>query len=74
MKCIQKQSEPQELLQWKQQSNDDWQPRYAHLGSNLKKTIKQALMQEQGYIAKSEIVRITLSTLYLMQQSGILHY
>jgi uncharacterized protein (TIGR02646 family) len=50
MKYIQKQHEPQELRQWKQQSNDDWQPRYAHLGSDLKNTIKQALMQEQGYI------------------------
>ncbi|MBD2654864.1 MULTISPECIES: retron system putative HNH endonuclease [Synechocystis] len=50
MKYIQKQAEPQEILQWKQQSNDDWQPLYARLGSDLKKTIKQALMQEQGYI------------------------
>ncbi|MBE9194942.1 TIGR02646 family protein [Synechocystis sp. LEGE 06083] len=50
MKYIQKQAEPPELQRWKQQSNDHWQPRYADLGSDLKRRIKQALMQEQGYL------------------------
>lgn len=50
MKYIEKQTEPPELRQWKELENEDWQPSYETLGSKLKTTIKQALIQEQGYI------------------------
>jgi hypothetical protein len=48
MKYIQKQAEPQCLIDWKQQSNENWQPSYDELGSKLKNEIKEALMKEQG--------------------------
>jgi len=47
MKYIQKQAEPLELIQFKNQINDNWKPNYADL---YKLPIKQALMQEQGFI------------------------
>ncbi|MEB3174076.1 MAG: retron system putative HNH endonuclease, partial [Cyanobacteriota bacterium] len=47
MKYIQKQAEPLELIQFKNQINDNWKPNYADL---YKPPIKQALMQEQGFI------------------------
>jgi len=50
MKYMKKQIEPQSLTNWKQQSNDNWQPSYSGLGSSLKDDIKKALIKEQGYL------------------------
>lgn len=50
MKFIDKQQEPQEYLDWKDESNDDWKPTYATLGGSVKKTLKNALMVEQGFL------------------------
>jgi uncharacterized protein (TIGR02646 family) len=50
MKYIKKQAEPFSLTEWKQKSNDDWQPSYETMGNTLKNTIKQSLMVEQGYL------------------------
>jgi uncharacterized protein (TIGR02646 family) len=50
MKYIIKQPEPQEFTQWKNQANDDWQPSYDDLSGSVKSAVKQALMQEQGYL------------------------
>lgn len=50
MKYIEKQREPQELINWKNQANSDWKPTYDKLDSFVKQAIKQSLMAEQGYI------------------------
>ncbi len=50
MKCIIKHGEPQALIDWKSQSNDDWQPSYEDLRGNEKETVKQSLMIEQGFL------------------------
>ena len=47
---MKKQIEPQSLTDWKQQSNDNWQPSYSGLGSSLKDDIKKSLIKEQGYL------------------------
>ncbi len=50
MKHIVKQAEPQEFTNWKALANEDWQPTYGTLNSDVKKIVKRALMQEQGHI------------------------
>ena len=50
MKYIQKESEPQEFTDWKNQENSDWSPTWDNLGGSVKQAVKQALMTEQGYI------------------------
>ena len=50
MKYIQKQEEPSSLKEWKQQTNENWQPSYGTLGNQRKDSIKEALMKEQGYL------------------------
>jgi uncharacterized protein (TIGR02646 family) len=50
MKHIIKQSEPIEFRKWKQQANEDWQPTYDNLSGDVKKSVKESLMAEQGYI------------------------
>ena len=51
MKYIEKNQEPIEFSDWKALANDDWQPSYdADLSGDTKKCVKDALMEEQGYI------------------------
>ena len=50
MKYIQKEAEPQELINWKSLANNNWQPEYDAMGTQLKTTVKKSLMQEQGAI------------------------
>lgn len=50
MKYIAKGAEPAEFSDWKAKANDNWQPTYSNLSGDIKKTIKDALMTEQGYI------------------------
>lgn len=50
MKYIIKGSEPQELTDFKALATPDWAPSYSNLDKHVKKAIKIALMQEQGYI------------------------
>ena len=50
MKYIQKGPEPVQLTEWKALENDDWQPDYDSMGSQLKNGVKTSLMQEQGYL------------------------
>jgi uncharacterized protein (TIGR02646 family) len=50
MKYIKKGSEPNVFTQWKAQANEDWKPSYQDLPGDIKKSIKQSLMTEQGYI------------------------
>lgn len=50
MKYISKGSEPQTFADWKALANEDWQPSYESLSGEIKRTVKTALMQEQGYI------------------------
>jgi uncharacterized protein (TIGR02646 family) len=50
MKAIAKHAEPQELIDWKAQANADWQPSFGVLAGELKRTLKLALMREQGWI------------------------
>jgi uncharacterized protein (TIGR02646 family) len=51
MKCIEKSQEPIEFTDWKALANDNWQPTYDDdLSGNTKRCVKDALMEEQGYI------------------------
>jgi len=50
MKYIIKGSEPQELIDFKAKANPDWIPLYSNLDKPVKKAVKIALMEEQGYI------------------------
>lgn len=50
MKHIVKLHEPQTFLDWKAGANENWQPTYADLRGEIKQSVKQALMVEQGYI------------------------
>lgn len=50
MKHIVKQQEPQAFSDWKAMANENWQPTYEDLRGDIKQSVKQALMTEQGYI------------------------
>jgi uncharacterized protein (TIGR02646 family) len=50
MKHVQKGAEPLEFSYWKALANDDWQPTYDDLSGQTKKTVKDTLMKEQGYL------------------------
>jgi uncharacterized protein (TIGR02646 family) len=50
MKHIAKQGEPEAFTNWKAMANQDWQPVYSELAGEPKKVVKNALMDEQGYI------------------------
>jgi uncharacterized protein (TIGR02646 family) len=50
MKYIAYKSEPLQFSSWKQLANNDWQPTYDNLSGEVKKAVKNALMEEQGYI------------------------
>lgn len=50
MKYIIKGVEPQELLDWKDQASENWQPTYQDLRGLEKTAVKNSLMTEQGYI------------------------
>lgn len=50
MKFVTKEHEPLEFTNWKELANDDWQPTYDGLSGDTKKSVKQALMKEQGYL------------------------
>lgn len=50
MKCINKENEPNEFSDWKRLENEDWQPCYNDLSGSIKKSVKEALMKEQGYL------------------------
>lgn len=50
MKQIVKQAEPQELIVWKTQANEVWQPSYNDLRGAEKQAVKLSLMAEQGYL------------------------
>ncbi|MDO9109702.1 MAG: retron system putative HNH endonuclease [Desulfatirhabdiaceae bacterium] len=50
MKLIVKQEEPKAFIDWKAMANPDWQPTYHVLRGTIKKTVKEALMAEQGGI------------------------
>lgn len=50
MKHITKISEPLELLDFKSKANADWQPSFDGMSGDLKKTLHDALLNEQGWI------------------------
>jgi len=50
MKHIIKQREPQVFTDWKSMDSEDWQPTYKNLSGEPKEAVKNALMDEQGYI------------------------
>lgn len=50
MKHIVKLSEPQELVDWKNQENEDWKPSYNALAGEPKKAVLDSLLAEQGHI------------------------
>lgn len=50
MKHVEKRQEPEAFTQWKALANDDWQPTYDILSGTPKVSVKESLMQEQGYL------------------------
>tara|TARA_R110002049_G_scaffold139883_3_gene300637 strand:- start:796 stop:1404 length:609 start_codon:yes stop_codon:yes gene_type:complete len=50
MRYITKRNEPQELTEWKNLANDDWQPTYGGLPGDVKQAVYSALLNEQGHI------------------------
>jgi uncharacterized protein (TIGR02646 family) len=50
MKHIKKGREPKEFTEWKGLANENWQPSYDDLRNPEKTIVKNALMEEQGYI------------------------
>ena len=50
MKSFVKTTEPEQLSTWKAMANADWQPTYDDLSGTEKSAVKNALMEEQGYI------------------------
>ncbi|MDR1291664.1 MAG: TIGR02646 family protein [Planctomycetaceae bacterium] len=49
MKHIVKNSEPKEFIEWKNKTNENWQPTFESLrGSSTGKIVKQSLIEEQG--------------------------
>jgi len=60
MKHIIKCSEPQAFADWKALANEDWQPGYDNLSGKPKEALKDALMEEQGYLCCYCEHRLTL--------------
>lgn len=50
MKYIVKQSEPAGFTAWKIQKNANWQPEYSNMPTDIKQQLKNALLDEQGWI------------------------
>lgn len=50
MKYIVKQSEPAGFTAWKTQKNANWQPEYSNMPTDIKQQLKDALLDEQGWI------------------------
>lgn len=50
MKHINKQHEPIDFSEWKAQENQNWQPAYNNLDSDIKSAVKESLTNEQGHI------------------------
>jgi len=50
MKYIVKGPEPQAFANWKASGNNNWHPIYDNLDRDTKKAVKDALMDEQGYL------------------------
>lgn len=50
MKYIKKNQPPQELTDWKKSENEDWKPTYKELRGDIKTSVHQSLLKEQGFI------------------------
>lgn len=50
MRYILKNNEPQAFSNWKASANDDWQPTYKNLPSDIKKAVYDSLLNEQEHI------------------------
>ncbi|EHM50263.1 retron system putative HNH endonuclease [Cardiobacterium valvarum] len=50
MKYIVKQCEPVFFTTWKAQANANWQPEYSNMPTDIKQQLKDALLDEQGWI------------------------
>ena len=50
MKYIVKLDEPDDLAKWKADANDNWQPSYNNMPSDIKNSVKSSLSKEQGGI------------------------
>lgn len=50
MKYISKQQEPQEIRDWKNLANDNWQPSWSVFQNPQKQRLKESLVEEQGHI------------------------
>lgn len=62
MKYIIKSTEPQSIIDWKNLANDDWQPSWDNLMNPQKGTLRESLVEEQGYICCYCQQRIDTST------------
>ena len=50
MKLIIKSQEPEDFHEWKQLANDDWQPSWTGMPGDIKRSLHQSLIAEQGGI------------------------
>ncbi len=50
MKYIKKGNEPEQFLEWKNKKSENWKPQYINIDSDVKQTLHQELIKEQGYI------------------------
>lgn len=50
MRRIHKQAEPNSLVQFKARANEDWQPEWNNLNTDVKRELHESLMSEQGFI------------------------
>ena len=70
MKYIIKSTEPQSIIDWKNLANDDWQPSWDNLMNPQKGTLRESLVEEQGYICCYCQQRIDTSTRTEIEQIG----
>ncbi|MBC07647.1 retron system putative HNH endonuclease [Thalassospira sp.] len=68
MKYIEKKKEPECFSNWKSMANDDWTPTYKTLSGKPKRSVQDALLEEQGSICCYCERRLTL------QDSHIEHF
>lgn len=51
MKYIKKNQPPEEFIEWKNKTNEDWQPTWKKFRRNpVKRSVRESLLEEQGYI------------------------
>lgn len=50
MKYIEKKEEPEDFRDWKNKENENWKPDYSSLDKDIRISLKNSLIAEQGYL------------------------